>query len=297
MNVRVYAKINLTLSVGARNGAFHPVDGIVTSIDLFDSVEVTARRDGKILLHSDLALPCQKDSAFRAAQAFKNRFSSDGVDISVVKGIPVGAGLGGSSADAAAVVYCMCKLFGADPLSAEVRDVCAGVGSDVNFMLRGGLARMRGKGDDLVFSSLKRQLYFALTTFDVPMSTADVYSRFDRLTLGKSPAAAVEPEEWRFFARDVSDKSASVAEQLDVSAMCRNDLQAAARSLDGYAEEYLAFAREIDCKCTMTGSGSAYYVPFTSLSEAQHTARLFNDKGFVTRVCRSVPYGIEQLPR
>ncbi len=301
MKVKVYAKLNLTLAVAARQGQFHPIDSVVTSVDVFDTVQVTPRGDGAVTLQCDLPLPAEANSAYRAAEAFVCAFGSCGADISVVKGIPEGAGMGGSSADAAAVVYCMCKLFGVDVRSAAVHELCARLGSDVNFMLCGGLAQMRGKGDDLTFSALARPLYFALTTFDVQLSTAQVYAEYDKLfadaTLPVYPQDVLDP--LHIFAGDVSvlpaDKrlgAAAVLAAADLGGQCFNDLESAAQQLDGYAKLYLAFAGE-RFKCTMTGSGSAYYVLFTSRSAAEQAAELLNSAGFCTRVCRSVPTGIQ----
>ena len=213
MKVKVFAKINLTLSVGAKCGRFHPIDSLVTSVDVSDTVEVMAREDDAIDLSCDADIVTEQNSAYRAAVAFQNAFATKGVSISVRKEIPLGAGMGGSSADAAAVVYCMCKLFDVDISSVEVHSLCADLGSDVNFMLRGGFARMRGKGDDITFASAAKRMYFALTTFNVQLSAADVYYRFD----------VVSSQISRFA----------------------NDLENAARSIDGYAEDYLKFAESV----------------------------------------------------
>ncbi len=304
VKVKVYAKLNLTLAVGTRQGAFHPIDSTVTSVDVYDTVEAVPCDD--VTVQCDM--PVENNSAYRAAVAFRREFETSGVSVTIEKGIPMGAGLGGSSADAAATVYCMCALFGIDPYSPRVHELCASLGSDVNFMLRGGYARMRGKGDDLEYSELEHRLYFALTQFDRQLSAAQVYAEFDRRE-GRSelpvyPEGVLSPFE--FFAGDLSRLS---AEQVPVTrslmdamwqgglvgSQCFNDLQYSAQCLSGYARRYLRLADKRGYHCTMTGSGSAYFILFDNEAQAVQAAALLNGKGFTTRVCRSVPCGIEKV--
>ncbi len=307
MKVKVYAKLNLTLAVGARQGRFHPIDSVVTSVDVFDEVEVQRRADSRVSVCCDGIAP-EQNSAYRAAKAFQREFSTDGVSIFVKKGIPLGAGMGGSSADAAAVVYCMCKLFGFDVRSEKVHELCAELGSDVNFMLRGGYARMRGKGDDLDFGNLLQQLYFAVTVFDAQLLAADVYAKFDEedgeSKLPVYPDGILGPFE--MFAGDVSRLSAEQAEKTSsllrlmfememFGAQCYNDLEWAATQLDDYAAAYCKFVSDKGYKCTMTGSGSSYFIPFTRLSNAKRAVKTLANAGFNSFVCRSVLSGIEEI--
>lgn len=289
MTVRVYAKLNLTLSVGDKQGKFHSVDSLVSSVDIFDEVTVVPRTDGKIYVRcDDASIPAEANSALRAATLFQNAFCTDGVEIFVRKGIPIGAGMGGSSADAAAVTYCMCKLFGADVNSAQVRRICAESGSDVNFMLRGGFARMRGKGDDLTFARLSKPLYFALTTFDAQLSTAKVYAEFDALRLGANKQkTALTTCSAQTFAETVASDCAR--------AVFFNDLQQAARALTDCAENYISYTNACGWACCMTGSGSAYFVPFGQEKAAEQAVRRLNANGFSSRLCRTVSEGIREV--
>ena len=291
VKVKVFAKINLTLAVYAKSGFFHPIDSVVTSVDVYDTVEVTKRRDDAVYLQCDDALLQQNNSALRAAKAFQQSFSTRGVTVSVQKGIPVAAGMGGSSADAAATVYCMCKLFGVDANSPQVHELCASLGSDVNFMLRGGFARMRGKGDDVVFSELCKPMYFALTCFDKQLLAADIYDAFDRLN-GDVQRQFADASSLYALLADTDRQN--VLSDAFLQSVCGNDLQSAAQQFDRYAERYAQFVQSVGYKCTLTGSGSAYFVPFEHQEHAELAVRLLNDNGFVSRVCRSVPCGIAE---
>lgn len=299
MKVKVYAKLNLTLSVGAKQGEFHPIDSVATSVDLCDVVEVTPRSDAQVVVHSVDQVPYERNSAYKAAVAFRHSYSQfipkneNGVEIFVKKGIPFGGGLGGSSADAAAVVYCMCKLFGVDVRSRKVHELCAKLGSDVNFMLFGGLGRLQGKGDDVTFAKLAKPLYFALTTFDCSMNSGEVYTAFDNFEINNSRFSTP----YSLFESKNSNTCWNLLKNGDMQAIAffSNDLQQATASISHYADEYVAFVRSNSWRCTMTGSGSAYFIACETAEKAEQITKLLNDNGFTTTVCQSVPSGIVEI--
>lgn len=294
MKVKVYAKFNLTLNVLGRHDGFHNIDSVVTSVDVFDVVEVVPRFDGRITVAGmDNLLP-EQNAAYKAAKGFIEYFSPTwyeqsedysafpGADITIKKGIPMGAGMGGSSADAAAVIYALCNICNENVNSQTVHDLCSRLGSDINYMLFGGLARMRGKGDKVERSNMGGVLYFALTTFDTSMSAAAVYSQFDKL----------ESEQVFTDNGALLDVLTRAVPQ-GISQCFNNHLQQAASSLSDYASEYLQFCKQQGLTPNMTGSGSAYYVAFVNEQSARNAVNLLNSRGFNTTLCRSVPRGIE----
>lgn len=282
MKVKVHAKLNLTLNVLGVNGGFHAIDSIATSVNIFDVVTVQPRSDTQVTVSGLPSIADEQNTAYKAACGFIRQFNTLGADIAVEKHIPFGAGMGGSSADAAAVIFALCKLYNVDVNSDKVHALCAAIGSDINYMLHGGLGRMRGKGDDVSFGNLFSPLYFALTTFDTSISTAEVYAQFDRLG-----------------AEQVFVNNSALIDVLQrgrvasISECFNNHLQAATASLSDYAYSYLQFCGKHSLQCNMTGSGSAYYVAFADEQAAQAAADLLNAHGFKTVVCRSVNTGIE----
>ena len=282
MQVKVNAKLNLTLNVlGALNG-YHIIDSVVTSVDIFDVVDVISRADKRVTVSGLTQVATEQNTAYKAAYGFVKQFDTFGVDISIAKHIPLGAGMGGSSADAAAVVYCMCKLFNVDLDDNKVKRLCAELGSDINYMLRGGLARLHGKGDDVEYHKLGSPLYFALTTFDTSMSTAQVYSQFDKLTTDQV-----------YIDNNALIKVLQSRKACDVSECFNNHLQVATASLNNYACDYLQFCSKHGLKSNMTGSGSAYYVSCHDEQSARNLCNLCNAHGFKTTLCHSVNTGIE----
>ena len=277
MRVKVYAKLNLTLNVFPKVGNFHPIDSVVTSVNLWDVVEVTPRKDQKVKLKG--FMPTADNIAYKTATAFVQQFDTFGVTIDIKKGIPIGAGMGGSSADSAGVIYCMCKLFGVDINSPQIANLCAALGSDISFMLKGGLARMQGKGDDVTFGNCPLDLHFALTTFTQSMSTADVYHAFDSL-----------PEQPKTNSQQLFNLLCDGNLAIELQ---NNNLQPACQSLSSYAQSYTQCARDLGCTPNMTGSGSAYYIWCTNQTNAQTVSQQLKQKGFNCTAVHSVPFGIE----
>ena len=279
MKVNVYAKLNLTLNVFAKVGNFHPIDSVVTSVNIWDQIEVKPRKDKNVKLKG--FMPTKDNIAYKTAVAFVEQFDTFGVNINIKKGITIGAGMGGSSVDSAGVIYCMCKLFGVDINSPQIANLCATLGSDISFMLKGGLARMQGKGDDVTFGTCPFNLYFVLTRFPVSMSTADVYRAFD----------------------DINEQPHTDSQKL-FNLLCdghlamelqNNNLQPACQSLSSYAQSYIQCIRDYRRTPNMTGSGSAYYVWCKCQTDAERVMRMLKERGFNATVVHSVPCGIVQI--
>ena len=148
-----YAKLNLFLEIlGRRADGFHDIETVFQTIDLHDdvTVELTAR-PGISLACDDATLPCDATNlAWRAAAAYQTANPAiGGLAISLLKRIPAGAGLGGGSADAAAVLRA-CDRMAERPLGAErLEAIGATLGSDISFLVRGGTAHATGRGEVL----------------------------------------------------------------------------------------------------------------------------------------------------
>ena len=114
--VKAYAKVNLTLDITGEADGFHTLDSLVVTVDLFDQISAKKRKDGKIrvFMHGlgSETIPPEENNAQRAGEAFTARFKTAGADIAIYKNITVGAGMGGSSADAAGVLNALARLYG-----------------------------------------------------------------------------------------------------------------------------------------------------------------------------------------
>ncbi|MBQ9730284.1 MAG: 4-(cytidine 5'-diphospho)-2-C-methyl-D-erythritol kinase [Clostridia bacterium] len=253
---RVFAKVNLTLFVQGAQGGYHALDSLVASVDLADTVVIKDRKDNLIRLQmKGLPIPpihVEKNNAYKAAKAFMETFGCGGVDITVYKDIPVGAGLGGSSADAAAVLNGMAKLFGVK--DEEKLDMLAdSLGSDTKYMRRGGYARMGGRGDRIERIDCEETLHLLLLCPNTSVSTAECFATFDRLS---ENAVRENPT-------DDCIKSLLAGDIVGVGQALTNDLYPAASVLNAEVKKAYEEAQSFSpCGAVMTGSGSCVLALF-----------------------------------
>lgn len=143
---RAYAKVNLILGVtGRRTDGYHLLDSLMQTVDLHDEVTVTRSRE-VVVTCTGMLLPYR--NTLRAAAERYRALTGRGARIHVYKHIPAEAGLGGGSADAAAVLRGMQRLYG-EAEERDLYDIALRVGADVPFCLRGGLCRAQGIGEVL----------------------------------------------------------------------------------------------------------------------------------------------------
>ncbi|GAW91650.1 4-(cytidine 5'-diphospho)-2-C-methyl-D-erythritol kinase [Calderihabitans maritimus] len=197
LTVPAYAKINLTLDVlGKREDNYHEVSMILQSINLRDLVTVSRSGKGITIDSNTAAIPADYDNlAYRAALLLKERTGfTEGIHIYIEKNIPVAAGLGGGSADAAATLIGINYLLGLGLTPGEL--ICLGkqLGADVPFCILGGTALVEGIGEKLTILPKAPTLWLVLAKPEFGVSTAEVYRRFDKNKVTERPdnAAAVE---------------------------------------------------------------------------------------------------------
>ncbi len=145
---RAYAKVNLTLEVlGRRPDGYHEIRTVLQTIGLADTLHVSPGEDVRLRC-SDPDLEGPGNLVCKAAEALRRASGeSRGADMRLDKLIPVGMGLGGGSADAAAALLGLRRLWGLALEDARLRDIAADLGADVPFLLNGGTALGTGRGD------------------------------------------------------------------------------------------------------------------------------------------------------
>ena len=124
------------------------------------------------------SIPPEKNNALKAAEAFSAAFGTDGVDITVYNNIPIGGGLGGSSADVVGVLNGMAALYGVTD-RVKLKELADTLGSDTGYMLDGGFARMQGRGEQVTKLDLTNKLYFLLICPNSSVSAGECYRAFD----------------------------------------------------------------------------------------------------------------------
>jgi len=197
MQVRAAAKINLNLRILGRNAAtgFHDIETWMTPVTLADELRIElAGPHGVRLLCSDPDLDSGPTNlAWRAAETFFEATGlHSGVEIELDKRIPHGAGLGGGSSDAAAVLVALNTLAG-EPLEAgDLVALAASLGSDVPFFVHGLAAVATGRGEHLEPRRLPRPLDLLLLKPPFPIATAWAYAQWSAGL--RAPAAWVAPQ-------------------------------------------------------------------------------------------------------
>ncbi len=244
------AKINLTLDVtGRRSDGYHSVEMIMQSISLSDQVRIRKNDSGVIRLScSREEIPCDdRNTAYRAAQLFLQNFGiRDGLDMEIKKKIPSQAGLGGGSADAAAVLVGLNRLYKYPASNQILLDFGVKVGADVPFCIAGGTMLCEGIGEILTTVPPLPMCHILLCKPEVNISTREAYEQIDRGSITQRPD-----------------------QQAFLCALDRQDLNAAAALLSNVFES--AVPNETICSirkqilnsgalgACMSGSGSTVY--------------------------------------
>ncbi len=247
VKLKTPAKINLTLDVLGRNKeGFHEIHSLVTSIDLYDYITVARRKDFNIELKTkgiDPACSAVDNNAYKTAVKFAKKFKKNGATVTVDKRIPVGGGLGGSSADIAGVLNAMKELYEVKESLAPIAD---SLGSDSSYMLKGGWATLNGRGDKQEFLELEYPLFLVILTMGKSVSAKQAYREFDNQ--GKIYSTCTE-------------RAVTALKNGDFKQFCslaKNDLYPATSSIIPEIKANLNALKDAGAPLAiMTGSGSA----------------------------------------
>lgn len=187
-----YAKVNLTLDVlGKRDDGYHDLKSVMQTISLRDDVEIDIGTGAPWKLVCDKpGIPDdQRNLAWKAAEAYCSALGKDpqGLEIRITKRIPSQAGLGGGSADAAAVLRALNRYYG-DPLSIlALAELGAQVGSDVPFCVLGGTVMCEGRGERLRKLPNMPDCIMVVCKPDFSISTPELYHRIDEKQIPRRP--------------------------------------------------------------------------------------------------------------
>jgi 4-diphosphocytidyl-2-C-methyl-D-erythritol kinase len=252
-DVAAPAKLNLFLHVvGRRQDGYHLIESVFALIDWADTLHFECRADGVLRRH-DLteALPAD-DLCLRAARALQQQSGCPlGVDISITKRIPSGAGLGGGSSDAASVLLALNRLWGLHWPRARLLELATGIGADVPFFVFGHHALARGIGERLQACAL------APTTFAVLKPAASIATA----ALFRSPLLKRDTTSLILSGfpggTEVAVPAADAARLTDGFGV--NDLQVAAEESCAEVAQALRLMGQTFGNSRMTGSGSAVF--------------------------------------
>lgn len=282
MRVSARAKINWTLDItGKREDGYHLMDMLMQPVELADELELEPTEEKLTLTVSGFPRVSAgpENLALRAAHMLREQTGyRGGAAIRLHKRIPVGAGLGGGSADAAGVLAGLNRLWGTGLTQAELEALGLRLGADVPFCLRGGLQRAQGVGEILTPLACGGMFWLVILQPCPGLSTREVFGRFRLDARENRPdqlaaMAALAAGDWR-----------------KLCASLGNVLQAVSAELRPEIGQGIAALREHGAAgAWMTGSGSAVFGLFTraqTARTAQEQLRRRWRSCFMTHTCR-----------
>ncbi|WP_414840398.1 4-(cytidine 5'-diphospho)-2-C-methyl-D-erythritol kinase [Carnobacterium sp. TMP28] len=268
------AKINLTLDVlHKREDGYHELEMVMTSVDLADYVTVKTLENDTIIIQSNNGfLPLdQRNHAYKAARLIKDRFNIQlGVEMMIRKNIPIAAGLGGGSSDAAATLRGLNKLWNLKLSLAELAELGAEVGSDVPYCIYGGTAFVSGRGEKIEQLEAVPQCWVVLVKPKKGISTGTVFSALSYETLRhpstQSMITAIQEQ-------DYLKMTSSIGNSLEEASTIRQP------SIEKIKQKMISFGADA---ALMSGSGPTIFALCRKYSRAQ---RVYNGlKGFCNEV-------------
>lgn len=272
ITVKAYGKVNLTLDVqGRRADGYHLLSSVMQSISLADTITLQKAPQG-ITIQSDHPLvPNDQDNiCWRAAQAFLSQSGiATGVKIELTKAIPVAAGLGGGSADAAAVLYGLNQLYGTDLSLGKLQTIGLTIGADVPFCLQGGTCLVEGIGEVVTPVEPFPQTNIVLVKPEASVSTAEIYKKVDSSSHGGTSTR-------RLLAFLQGDQSVSLDSVLE------NALESVTETLVPAVALWKSRLREHGAVASlMSGSGPTVFGLFESSQQAQEFHGRFKEEAGV----------------
>ncbi len=273
---KAFAKINLAIDVlGKREDGYHEVEMVMQTLSLHDELHALRVTDGQISLISDMHITQNPEDNLivRAARLLQERFRPVwGVQLSLKKRIPMEAGLGGGSADAAAALRLLVRLWEISVSREELLEMAALLGADVPFLLAGGTAWASQKGEKIesLPSLPTMEVLLIKPPFGVP--TPSVYALYDqeevspryasralKQRLEMKPDQPIALEEWKQY--------------------MHNDLQTVCVRMYPVLQELLEEITKRGGAGMMSGSGPTLWAVFPTRDVLEEASQFFENRG------------------
>ena len=266
INLKAYAKVNLFLEIlGKRDDGYHEIETIMQEIDLADNLQFEETQEGVKLECNNKNIPINQDNLVcKAANLIlKECGIKKGVLIDLEKNIPVGAGLGGGSSDAAATLKALNSLWGVGLNDGELMEFAAKLGSDIPFFINGKTSLCRGRGEEISPVEIGIRMDYLILFPRIHISTETIYKNL-KIDLTK------KRKDVSFFLdalkhSEVTDISKLLFNRLEeVIFTTYPDLLQVKSSLETFGF----------CGLSISGSGSAFF----GLCKDRHQAEVIKSK-------------------
>ncbi|MBI5020824.1 MAG: 4-(cytidine 5'-diphospho)-2-C-methyl-D-erythritol kinase [Ignavibacteriales bacterium] len=280
ISVKAYAKINLGLRIlNRREDGYHNLETIFLRVNPFDEIILTEATEisfnsNDLNLNSDSSNLCIK-----AARILNDHFHpNNGVKINLQKNIPIGAGMGGGSSDAAATLLGLVKLWNLKITEEELKSIALKLGSDVPYFLKPGTAHATGRGEVLEYFSLPLPYWIVILYPNVHVSTAWAYHSLESSHINHIPHPTSPIPLKDFLLKNIYDPH-------ELNQNLINDFE----PIILHEHKQIGFAKlllysEGACFAQMSGSGSSVFGLFNDEHKAVSTAKKLQNryKVFIT---------------
>ncbi len=271
------AKINWFLNIlRRRSDGYHEIQSLIQKITLYDVLSFTL--SDSLILNTSAPIPMESNLVYRAAVLLRERYGVEqGAEINLEKNIPMGAGLGGGSSDAASALQGLNRLWSLSLTHDELSTAAAELGSDVPFFLSGPLSVVRGRGEELVPCTALKPVSLLLVKPPFDVSTAWVYKNFAKLTKKDEKVNNIT-----LFIRNIER-----AELSGMAGAVSNDLESVTiNSFPVIGEIKRAMDEQGSVFSLMSGSGSTVFGVFGVREMAEEASKVF--KGYWTAVVDTI---------
>lgn len=273
IKVKCPAKINLTLEVlDKRPDGFHNIQSVMQTIDLFDILTIKAQKSETFeikLSGTSSEIPYdERNLVYKAAELFSKKIPFS-ADIHIEKNIPIAAGLAGGSTDAVGVLFGLNEIFEHPYSQKELHELCAQLGSDLNFCLEGGCQLATSRGEilqRLPFAEFRLSL---IKPKNLGISAKEAYQEFANLNSKPN--------------KNMTEKMLKALKSNEnISEFLYNDLETAI--IDNYKE--LQKIKKAYPEAIMSGSGSTFFI-------LQENIENISDDYWVKTALKSISHGIQ----
>lgn len=277
------AKINLTLDVtGKRPDGYHELVTIMQSISLADRIELEITDSGSVTLEcDDPSVPSDsKNIAYKAAEAFYlyAKKHCTGLHIKIVKHIPLQAGLGGGSADCAAVLTGLNRLLGTECTDETLCQIGASLGADVPFCIVGGTRLCGGIGEIMSPAPPLEDCFIVIGKGSEGVSTKEAYGEIDSRRLFRTQSGADG------YDGSISSLKNAGGNVFEKTVSC-GDVKRIEDIMYRCGAEYSA----------MSGSGSAVFGLFKDKNAAEESCKALKHYSYFSEICTPLNYGVSFL--
>lgn len=264
LKVTARAKINWSLDIlGTLSSGYHRMDMLTSCVGLSDELRLAPHADVRLTVTGNPEIAAEGNLVLKAADALRRETGfTGGADIILLKRIPHGAGMGGGSADAAAALVGLNRLWNLGLPAKSLHTIAQTLGADVPFFLTGGFARVGGFGEEILPLPALSEIPLMIVQPCKPQSTAEVFAMYDSLKAVSHPDTGAAQE--AILRSDLAALQKAAGNVLQQALEPRTpQIAEAIAALDACGAGFAA----------MTGSGSAVFGAFAKENEAETAYR------------------------